>query len=792
MLPLVSDPTFVTERALALETPGGRTLLLVALVGATVAFGASWLGVRRLRNPRIRRMLLTLRATALIAALLMLKPVVHVHKVALVPTTIAVLVDDSRSMALPGTDEKTTRAQAAARLLRESDETLRALAQTHRLDYYTFGETLKPVSEQAVRAGITPSGIFTRVGEALQAVRSRYTGRDLAGIILISDGADNGRFGPDGLDALGVSFVRSLDAPVHTLLLGGTSLRDVSVVGVRADEFAFVKIPFTLEAVLRIDGYKERPFTVLLKQDGKTIATQSVTPTADAVTLTVPFEVRPSRVGRFLYTVEVPPLEGEVLHVNNAARVVLDVIRDRVRVLHVAGRPSYDERFLRALLKNDPNVELISFFILRTPADLTLVPDEELSLIPFPTEELFEQELHTFDVVILQNFEYGPYGLGPHLGRIRQFVEEGGALAMVGGDSAFCSGGYRGTPIADILPVRLDACSLDPTRLVSTEPFSPTLTPAGKTHPILALFLDVGENAARLRQLPELEGVNAVGPPRPGATLLLAHPTLTTADGQPMPVLAVADIGKGRSLALTTDSLWHWGFVAAGEKGAARAAGDDWRTYARFWGNAIRWLIHDPMFRYLRVEPERTRYQEGEHVHVTAEVAEQSHEPARDIPVHIEIHLVETVPAFPPPAQAVAPSAPRLGPVFSAASRTDAEGKIRLDFAPPAPGAYRVTAHATLRGRALTDESLFVVSPSGHEFAITAARPATLRAIAQASSGTFLANPRRLPGLRVHPPRLTKVAVERVVPLWNRWLSVILILGCLTVEWILRRRAGLP
>ena len=88
----------------------------------------------------------------------------------------------------------------------------------------------------------------------------------------------------------------------------------------------------------------------------------------------------------------------------------------------VSGSPSWDVRALRAMLKSNPNVDLISFFILRTQDDVSLVPNDEMSLIPFPTRELFEEQLPSFDVIVLQNFEYLPYGIGDYLENIREIV----------------------------------------------------------------------------------------------------------------------------------------------------------------------------------------------------------------------------------------------------------------------------------------------------------------------------------------------------------------------------------
>ena len=110
-----------------------------------------------------------------------------------------------------------------------------------------------------------------------------------------------------------------------------------------------------------------------------------------------------------------PVQAGEVVDSNNSKSIVLKVIRDRIRVLQVAGRPSWDERFIRELLKRNPNVDLISFFILRSPTDQHKAPQDELALIPFPVNDLFNSELPTFDVVIYQNFNYRPYRMAHYL-----------------------------------------------------------------------------------------------------------------------------------------------------------------------------------------------------------------------------------------------------------------------------------------------------------------------------------------------------------------------------------------
>src|SRR5262249_55473415 len=255
---------------------------------------------------------------------------------------------------------------------------------------------LVPAAEADLAAeSHAPDGDATKLREALTALRQRYAGRDLGGVVVISDGVDNGRFaeartqkGP--LDVEAVEVLRGPGAPVHTVWVGRPGLHDMAVSAVLADDFAFVRTAVKVEAIVRAHGYAGQTVTVTLKRDGETVKSKPVSFNSDAGEWRIPFEFTPDRVGKYVYEISTPVLPGEALASNNARSFVLKVIRDKIRVLQVCGRPSWDERFLRSMLKRDPNVDLISFFILRTPTDLQMAPQSELSLIQFPTRELFE------------------------------------------------------------------------------------------------------------------------------------------------------------------------------------------------------------------------------------------------------------------------------------------------------------------------------------------------------------------------------------------------------------------
>ena len=162
--------------------------------------------------------------------------------------------------------------------------------------------------------------------------------------------------------------------------------------------------------------------------------------------------------------------------------------------MYLSGRPSAEYANLREFLKSDPNHELVSFVILRNPENPSLVPEDELSLIPFPASEIFVDTLPQFDLFILENFSYARFHLPTaYLASLKSFVAAGGALLVIGGETAFALGGYRGTPLEDVLPVTLSDRSPD---------FVPGLfraKPAAPEHPLVRLYDTAERSRAAVR-----------------------------------------------------------------------------------------------------------------------------------------------------------------------------------------------------------------------------------------------------------------------------------------------------
>ena len=648
---------------------------------------------------------------------------VRTQKVQRLPNHIAVLVDSSKSMSVrPASGERTRFERVRDKLSAENDA-LQALARkNHNLSFFTFDETLNAVEPRALGQG--PSGHGTHLGEVLSDLQTRFAGRSLAGVVLLTDGIDNGRLGPGPIDSQTQNALAALAAPVHTLLVGESAFRDLSVTTSSSENFAFVRTPIKIDAIVRHTGLPGRQVEVRLAQDGRPIASKSLPLSGESAETRLSFDFTPDKPGSFVFELSTPVLEGEALTSNNRHVFSLKVIRDRVRILHVAGRPSWDQRFLRSLLRLNPNVDLVSFFILRTITDQQTLPSE-MSLIPFPDRQIFKEQLHSFDLLVFQDFNYAPYNVGRYLRGIRDYVEGGGALAMVGGDLSFASGGYADSPLSRILPVDLSDVAPTSEAAYSTDAFRPRLTTAGQTHPVTALHLAPETNRRQWQNMPPLAGINRVTGLRPGATTLLSHPTEKTSDGSPAPVVAVAEVGEGRTLALTTDTSWQWAFHAAG-------AGDDTRNYQKFWENSIRWLVQDPNLTHLRLDLDRSAYPRFTPINVRVRALAPDFSPAPNIPVALTLSRADRGKAA---GELGNPPADGAGVIRRSQVTTNAGGEAQLNIKDVPAGAYVLEAEADIGGRTARVRQTLVVREATRELSDVAPREGLLRDISQRTGG---------------------------------------------------------
>jgi uncharacterized membrane protein len=764
------EPVFNDWRFVALTRLPAWVVGLAAMA-ALAAVVLAWRGMRAEPRGNRRRVLVLLRGVAAaLAVLLVMEPGIELLATTKLRGRVAVLVDRSRSMLLPAAPGGSSRTDAVASVLGDAADRA-ALESRFQVDYFAFAEGASPADPAALNARIDPQapGLDrTQVLPSLEEAVRAAAGRPLAGVVLMSDGADNGVLGdalaeeesPEMAEAR--ARLKALGTPVHALDAAGGQLKDLAIAAIKVDDFAFVRNTVEVEVELAQRGYGPLAVPVVLEREGQVVTTRDVTVSEGrAATVKLPFV--PDTTGEFAFTVRVPVQGDESVAENNARSFVLKVIRDRIRVLHVAGRPSWDERFLRMLLKRDPNVDLISFFILRTPSDLTLASNDELSLIPFPTDEIFRQQLKSFDLVVFHNFTYRPYRMAQYLPGIAEYVKDGGAFLMLGGENSFSEGAYATSPIEEILPVQLENSPTPP----GEEAFAPRLTAQGRRHPATELAPGEVANEAAWGALAQLQGINRTTL-KAGAQALLVHPELVDANGQPSPVVAVWEVGRGRSMVVTTDSTWSWAFVGA-------AAGRAQRAYEDFYQHAFRWLVRDPDLTQVRVQAEKDRYAPSEPVAFIVKARLRDYGPAAGARVALEL--------------ASAHDGSKRSVLEGIVGE---EGALRIEAGTLPPGPWRakvlVTAGSEELGQA---EDAIVVEESGPELARPTPRPDVLKLVADATGGEYRpVAGAKLSELPLRDPERVEIGQRRSQPMWDRASVLAALCLVLGMEWLLRRRWG--
>jgi uncharacterized membrane protein len=723
------------------------TIVLCA-VAAGLAFVAAMLGPRSLSSRLVEMLCWGLSLAGLVLALA--GPVWVEEEGRTEPGRTIVLVDASRSMGVR--EEGKARSDSVPAILehirKEVDE----------VEIFHFGDEL------TVGEPTTFDLPGTDLDGALGALGERVAGERLAGVVLVTDGIDRGllrrRFENEEAPS-----PPEVAGPLTVFQVGTrTDVLDLSVRSIDTGGYAFIRAPFAITADIEGVGYGQRSVPVTLLRDGATVTEQRVVLDSNG-RATVRFEVTAEDAGRFAYAVSVPIYEGDAVPANNTMPVVVKVVRDRIRVLQVAGAPSWDVKFMRRFLKDDPSVQLVSFFILRTQRDLaSQYSDRELSLIQFPYERLFADDLWSFDVVIFQNFDYQPYfqfNSGVLLENLRKYVQEGGALVMVGGDRSFSLGRYGGTALADALPVEIGLQEEQP----DLAPFLPQLTAEGARHPITRLVAEAEENATWWSRLHTLDGTNVVMRAKPDAAVLLAHPTRMDADGKPLPILSVREVGAGRTMALTVDSSWRWSLSEA-------AVGRGNQVYLRFWKNALRWLMKDSTVARVTVETPRENYAVGEEVRIVVR--------ARD-------------PGFAPlPGAKVAAEVDNEGRTSKLEGRTSADGDLVLVMPADHSGTHRVKVKVTTAKDEPVGEAdtVFAVTTRDPEVDEIAPDENFLRWLASSTDGVYHA-PGDLGVISIDPEAGRVVNERRETPLWRAPLLALWIGLFAGVAFFIRRRSGL-
>jgi len=365
----------------------------------------------------------------------------------------------------------------------------------------------------------------THLFGALSSALSDVPADRVAGAFMITDGRVHDI--PPGVSALG------FQAPLHALITGRKDERDRRIAISAAPRFGIVGQTQTITYRLDDQGVSGERAKIVIRRDGEVIGERTL---QSGQTSSVDVDIKHS--GPNIVEIEASPLANELTPVNNRAVVAIDGVRDRLRVLLVSGEPHSGERTWRNLLKSDPSVDLVHFTILRPPEKQDGTPINELSLIAFPTRELFQQRINEFQLIIFDR--YARQGVLPiaYFDNIARYVRSGGAVLVSAGPDYASSTSIWRTPLDSVLPA-------EPVG-VTEKPFYAHLSDAGKRHPVTrGLEGSAAEPPHWSRFFRTVDTRNTIG-----------APVMTGADGKPL--LLLSRFGEGRVALLLTDHIWLW------------------------------------------------------------------------------------------------------------------------------------------------------------------------------------------------------------------------------------------
>jgi uncharacterized membrane protein len=716
-----------------------------------------------------------LRALTLaLVARFLLHPGRLTQRVAVERPVAVVLVDDSASRrehdmpglaVAAGLPKQATRSEVARAVLAAP---LADLEQRYELLTFAFGDTLRAVGGLD---DLVASDGTTRLGDALAALVAETRGRDLAQVLLVSDGRSNA--GRDTQAALSALLARQLR--VSTIGVGDPDVPpDVRISGVTVPEVALAGDTVTLEVALGARGFRGQPASLTITDRGtRTELARQDFRLADAEGATeqsVRIGFVPELEGDLDLAITVEPRPSERDAANNTERRLLRVEPGRIKVLYVDGYPRYEYRFLKNSLLRFSNMEVQCLLLDASPEFIQESSDGSPALTRFPYDPARPDQNLLLDYHVIMFGDVHPSDLGPHadaiLQQVKQFVEAGGGFLMQAGprDSPR---EYVGTPIAEILPVLIG----DPETewsAVDSRPFRPVLERPRDPHEVVTLHPDLDINRALWEGedgLAPLTWYYPVAQPRATAEVLLGHPVSRNAHG-PHVILSTMYYPQGRTAYLASDETWRWRFRYL-------------EAYREpFWKGLIRYLALNKLRRSdyrFDLSTDLGHYDIGQRVAVTARVRGSDFKPL-DAP-EFEVQLVRPDGR----REALAAGREEDGVFTTSLVATDA-GPYRLwledpaspDGAPRSPRIITASVPSAETDDPLLDEALLkgVSAATGGRYARLADAPALLSALADPVRERALDEPER-------------------AELWAGYPQLALLVALLALEWVLRKRGNL-
>jgi hypothetical protein len=807
----VPDAVAIGNASLAFR--GSIQVMLVLLLFGLLAVLAWWLYRKSPQTlPRSRQMLLTALRVAFLALLLaiLLRPVLAFTVEGSVRRLLVLLVDDTASMQIKDprlTPEDRKRAALALGALNPAQglkqplpssaasafetvaraDLLKGVLKNPKLnlltrlekDYdllpFTVGQNLAELPRRLTTNAppktapdentiaehypwidrLEPQSPLTALGDGLRDLLTRQRGQPLAGVFVLTDGANNS--GSQPRDVAGL--FRQEGVPLYIYGLGITSPRDIIVANIFAPDVSFVKDEVPVTVRVRSQGLQGETAHVKLLLNDNIVADQEITFGPDGEQ-PVTLNFTPQAQGEFNLTASIEPRSDEAVKDNNARTQRLKVIDAKIKVLLVEQAPRWEYRYLQAMLMRDRRIDLKCLLFEGDPAIARGTNTLYLEQFPQRKDELFKYDLVVVGDVdprrlTIQNQE-----------NLNELVSKFGGGVIVVAGKKFMPAAYRRTALERLLPVELESGGVvepvgDP---LAEKPIHLELTANGRASLMFRLSDREEESTAIWKELPPVYWVAKVARPKPAAEVLLVDPDPAKESrfGK-MPVVALQHYGLGQVMYVGTDNTWRW----------RRNVGDIY--YTTLWGQMMQRLSIQRLMgssKRTQLTTDRQNYMTGERVTIFARLYTAAYEPIQDPSVkglyglraggegkHTEVTL-------------------RMIP--------DQPGLYRGEFVAPAPGQYQFFVEQDLN----TPLEFNVTEPR-FELGETAMNEGLLRDLAQTTGGAFLREEdlARLP--EIIAARTERVKSPMEVELWCSPLYFLVMLGLVGAEWMLRKRSHL-
>jgi uncharacterized membrane protein len=746
----------------ALLGAGPKWMLVLLIVAAAV--GLAWLIRSRLAQAAPvmhswRAWVIWSLQTLLAALLLVLlwQPAITVAELKPQQNIIAVLVDDSRSMAI--TEDGSTRQAQAVHALQNG--VLASL--NHGFQTRLYRVDAVPARIDSLN-NLRPDAPSTRLGDSLKQLSEETSDLPIGAVVLLSDGDDNA----GGISADAISALRARHIPVHTVGFGRErASHDVELDDVVVAPRALADSRLAARITLHQRGYAGAKINLTVRDVSagqvKTLAARTISlgPDGNLQTETLMFDI--GGAGARTLEIAAAPLPGEENKANNTLTRVVNVGSEPRRILYIEGEPRWEFKFIRQAEEDDRMVKIVS--IVRTSENKIYrqgIADPKELAGGFPTRP---EDLFVYQGLIIGSVEAG-YFSPAQQELIREFVDRrGGGLLMLGGQFSLADGGWNATKLTDLFPTTLPTQAgtfhreADPRN--GTTHTTSELAKAGIDNIITRLVDDPAANAAKWKALPYLMDYEDPGTPKPGAAVLAQ---MITPEGKALPLLITENFGRGRTAIMATGGSWRWQMSSP--------LGDT--AHDLFWQQLLRWVVSDTPGHVAASIPAQMLLDNGA-VNLTADVRDQQYNPAPD--AKVEAHIL-------------GPSG--VSALVEMAPVPDNPGQFQAAWSAPKIGAYLTEVTAQRKGTELGRDVLTFQRMDGvAENFHTEQNRDLLERLATQTGGQYW-KPADLGKLAGSIPfSEAGVTVRETKDLWDLPLVFLVLLVLRFSEWWLRRKWGI-